>query len=78
MISSCAASTSPRIELWATTGRARSPGKSAKVTPFMTGFLNLQENKFWGRPAYVLQMPDGALLVSDEQNGAIFRVSYRK
>ena len=53
-------------------------GKSAKVTPFMTGFLNVQENKFWGRPAYVLQMPDGALLVSDEQNGAIFRVSYRK
>jgi glucose/arabinose dehydrogenase len=30
------------------------------------------------RPAYVLQMPDGALLVSDEQNGAIYRVSYRK
>jgi glucose/arabinose dehydrogenase len=53
-------------------------GKSAKVTPFMTGFLNVQENKFWGRPAYVLQMPDGALLVSDEQNGAIFRVSYRR
>jgi len=53
-------------------------GKSAKVTPFMTGFLNVQENKFWGRPAYVLQMPDGALLVSDEQNGAIFRVSHRR
>jgi len=53
-------------------------GKNAKVTPFMTGFVNPEENKFWGRPAYVLQMPDGALLVSDEQNGAIFRVSYRK
>jgi len=52
-------------------------GKDARVTPFMTGFMNPQENKFWGRPAYVLQMPDGALLVSDEQSGAIFRVTYR-
>jgi len=33
---------------------------------------------FWGRPTYVLQMPDGALLVSDEQEGAIYRASYRK
>jgi glucose/arabinose dehydrogenase len=53
-------------------------GKNAKVAPFMSGFLDAQENKFWGRPAYLLQMPDGALLVSDEQSGAIFRVSYRK
>ena len=29
-----------------------------------------------GRPVDVLQMPDGALLVTDEQNGAIYRVSY--
>jgi glucose/arabinose dehydrogenase len=53
-------------------------GKNAKVTPFMTGFMDPKENKFWGRPAYLLQMPDGALLVSDEQNGAIYRVSHRK
>ena len=53
-------------------------GKNPKVTPFMTGFMDAQENKFWGRPTYVLQMPDGALLVSDEHNGAIYRVSYRK
>jgi glucose/arabinose dehydrogenase len=53
-------------------------GKNPKVTPFMTGFMDAGQNKFWGRPAYVLQMPDGALLVSDEQIGAIYRVSYRK
>jgi len=53
-------------------------GKSAKVVPFVTGFLDAQTNEFWGRPAYVLQMPDGALLISDEHNGAIYRVSYRK
>jgi glucose/arabinose dehydrogenase len=44
----------------------------------MTGFLDPQENKFWGRPVDVLQLPDGSLLVSDEQNGAIYRVSYKK
>jgi glucose/arabinose dehydrogenase len=53
-------------------------GKAA-IQPFMTGFNESKEAyKFWGRPAYVAQMPDGALLVSDEQNGAIYRVSYQK
>ena len=53
-------------------------GKDPKVTPFMTGFIDSKDGKynFWGRPAYLLQMPDGALLVSDEQTGTIFRVSY--
>jgi glucose/arabinose dehydrogenase len=59
--------------------RPAADGNSAKVTPFMTGFLeNPKEAKFWGRPAYLLQMPDGALLVSDEQLGAIYRISYKK
>jgi glucose/arabinose dehydrogenase len=59
--------------------RPAASGKSAKVTPFMTGFLeDPKAAKFWGRPAYLLQMPDGALLVSDEQMGAIYRVSYAK
>ena len=57
--------------------RPAADGKSAKVTPFMTGFLeDPKEAKFWGRPAYLLQMPDGAVLVSDEQLGAIYRISY--
>lgn len=51
-------------------------GNSAKVRPFLTGFLDAKEQKFSGRPAYILQMPDGALLVSDEQMGAIYRISY--
>jgi glucose/arabinose dehydrogenase len=51
-------------------------GKGAKVTPFMTGLLDSKENKFHGRPVDVLQLPDGSLLVSDEQNGAIYRISY--
>ncbi|WP_292379418.1 hypothetical protein [Methanosarcina sp. UBA289] len=30
----------------------------------------------WGRPVDVLVMPDGALLVSDDKNNAIYRISY--
>jgi glucose/arabinose dehydrogenase len=59
--------------------RASADGKSAKMTPFLTGFNESKDGyKFWGRPAYIAQMPDGALLVSDEQVGAIYRVSYQK
>ena len=32
----------------------------------------------WGRPADVLVMPDGALLVSDDKAGVIYRISYQK
>ncbi len=53
-------------------------GKTAKTTPFMTGFLNERDDAFWGRPAYVAQMKDGSMLVSDEQLGAIYRISYAR
>ena len=32
----------------------------------------------WGRPADVLVMPDGSLLVSDDKAGVIYRISYGK
>ncbi len=58
--------------------RTGADGKEAKLTPFLTGFNESKDSyKFWGRPAYVAQMPDGALLVSDEQVGAIYRISYQ-
>jgi len=60
------------------TVRADADGKNARMTPFMTGFLNSSGQTFWGRPAYMLQMPDGAMLVSDEQLGAIYRISYSR
>src|SRR5262245_46994608 len=51
----------------------------ASSRPFATGWQEGGEGyKFWGRPAYVAQMPDGALLVSDEQVGAIYRISYTR
>ncbi len=54
-----------------------SDGK-ARIEPFLTGFLDEGGNTFWGRPTDVMVMPDGAVLVSDEQMGAIYRVSYSR
>ena len=51
-------------------------GKSAKIKPFLSGFMDPKENSFWGRPAYLAQLKDGSLLVSDEQMGVIYRISY--
>ena len=58
--------------------KAGADGKGAKVTPFMTGFMDKAKNTFWGRPTDVMLMPDGSVLVSDEQMGAIYRVSYKR
>jgi glucose/arabinose dehydrogenase len=57
---------------------ARTSGGKAKIEPFMTGLLDTAKNEFHGRPTYVHPMKDGSLLVSDEQNGAIYRISYAK
>jgi glucose/arabinose dehydrogenase len=46
-----------------------------KQEVFAEGWLHGQSA--WGRPADVLVMPDGALLVSDDQAGVIYRISYR-
>lgn len=47
------------------------------VDPFISGWLQTN-GKVWGRPVDVLQMPDGALLISDDLAGAIYRVTYKK
>ena len=60
------------------TVRADADGKNAKVEPFLTGFLNSADQSFSGRPAYLRQMADGSVLVSDEQAGVIYRISYSK
>ncbi len=60
------------------TVKADPDGKNAKITPFATGFMNPADDSFWGRPVYLAQMKDGSLLISDEQLGAIYRISYKK
>jgi glucose/arabinose dehydrogenase len=48
--------------------------KAVAYQPFATGWL--QGQTAWGRPADVLVLPDGSLLVSDDKAGAIYRVTY--
>lgn len=49
-------------------------GSGSNHVPFVTGWLNGQSS--WGRPTDVLMAPDGSLLISDDQAGAIYRVRY--
>jgi glucose/arabinose dehydrogenase len=49
-------------------------GRVAGSEVFASGWLQGQVN--WGRPNDVLQMPDGSLLVSDDQMGVIYRITY--
>lgn len=52
-------------------------GKDGKVggpEPFLTGFLDGQTAL--GRPADVQPMRDGSLLVSDDDNGVIYRITF--
>ena len=49
-------------------------GVPVSYEPFAEGWL--QGNDAWGRPVDVVVAPDGALLVSDDEAGAIYRISY--
>ena len=51
-------------------------GTVKSMEPFITGFL--EDNKYLGRPVDVMQMKDGSLLVSDDWNGAVYRITYGK
>jgi glucose/arabinose dehydrogenase len=51
-------------------------GKVKSIEPLITGFLD--NNSYVGRPVDVLQLKDGSILVSDDWNGAVYRVSYGK
>ena len=49
-------------------------GGVARMEPFLTGLV--ENNEYLGRPVDVLVMKDGSLLVSDDHNGAVYRISY--
>mgnify|MGYP003346671997 FL=1 len=51
-------------------------GNVVSYEPFAEGWAD--GNTYWGRPVDVQVMPDGALLVSDDVAGALFRISYAK
>ncbi|HET9466852.1 MAG TPA: PQQ-dependent sugar dehydrogenase [Vicinamibacterales bacterium] len=48
--------------------------KVVAYEPFATGWLEGRNR--WGRPADLEVMPDGSMLVSDDQAGVIYRITY--
>jgi glucose/arabinose dehydrogenase len=49
-------------------------GTVKSIKPFLAGFI--ENNNYVGRPADVEILKDGSLLVSDDFNGAVYRISY--
>ncbi len=45
---------------------------------FISGWLDEEAQEAWGRPADVLLLDDGSLLISDDKANVIYRVSYKK
>jgi glucose/arabinose dehydrogenase len=52
------------------------PSQPPHYEPFAEGWLD--GGSRWGRPVDLLVMPDGALLVSDDHAGAVYRITYRR
>jgi glucose/arabinose dehydrogenase len=50
---------------------------ATSYTNFATGWMDDATQKAWGRPVDVLLLPDGSMLVSDDQAGVIYRIVYK-
>ncbi|OEK04920.1 PQQ-dependent sugar dehydrogenase [Roseivirga misakiensis] len=50
--------------------------KVVKSEIFADGWLDKASNNGWGKPVDVMEMPDGSILVSDDINHCIYRISY--
>ena len=53
-------------------------GKPTRIDDFVTGFLVDNNSSQFGRPVGITTLPDGSLLFSEDNNGVIYRVSYKK
>ncbi len=51
-------------------------GNAGVTTPFAEGW-NTGSGGYLGRPAGIAELRDGSLLVTDDQNDAIYRIAYR-
>jgi glucose/arabinose dehydrogenase len=59
----------------------RVPMKSGKPTgeyvDFLTGFITA-DGKPWARPSSIAELPDGSLLLTDDDGNLIYRISYSR
>lgn len=51
--------------------------KAVSYETFASGWLDDATQKVWGRPVDVLVLPDGSMLVSDDQANVIYRIWYK-
>ncbi|QNE32943.1 YbhB/YbcL family Raf kinase inhibitor-like protein [Sphingomonas sp. NBWT7] len=51
-------------------------GQATRIEPFVTGFMSRDGNSHYGRPCGVAVMADGSILLSDDANGIIYRITY--
>jgi glucose/arabinose dehydrogenase len=49
-------------------------GKPKAFEPLVSGFL-MADGKQFGRPTGLAQLADGSVLVSDDENGIVYRIS---
>jgi glucose/arabinose dehydrogenase len=52
-------------------------GRPTGKQVFVDGWLG-SGGRAWGRPVDIAELPDGSLLISDDEAGAIYRVTYRR
>lgn len=57
--------------------RLRDGQSDGSYEDFLTGFV-IDDTHMWGRPVGLTVAPDGALLVTDDANGTLWRVSHRR
>jgi glucose/arabinose dehydrogenase len=55
--------------------RIRFDGPAPAAEDFATGWL--AGGRYWGRPVDLAVAPDGALFLSDDSQGVVYRISYR-
>ena len=51
-------------------------GRPSRVETFVSGFMTADGTGHYGRPCGVAVMADGSVLLSDDANGMIYRISY--
>ena len=79
------------IAFHGSSNRAKRLGYSVEFIPFKNGqpsgeresflsgwMMGEGEREVWGRPVGILQLADGSLLVSEDGNNKIWRISYKK
>ena len=49
-------------------------GTVKSIEPFITGFI--VDNNYIGRPVDMEWLKDGSMLLSDNYNGAVYRITY--